>query len=147
MQLLERLDLSPELLRWAVTSAVVFFAASLIVLPLLVMAIPRDYFAGEKAPPALFARQHPALRWTWRVLRNGLGALMVLLGLVMLVTPGQGLLTLLVGLMLLEFPGKRRLEQKLIARPAIHRHLNWIRRLAGRPPLTLPRGDAPSAQP
>lgn len=147
MQILERLDLSPELLRWALAGAVVFFVASLIVLPFLVIAIPRDYFAGEKAPPALFARQHPAVRWTWRVLRNGLGALMALLGLVMLVTPGQGLLTLLVGLMLLEFPGKRRLEQGLVARPAIHRHLNWIRRLAGRPPLTLPGAEPTGERP
>jgi len=43
--------------------------------------------------------------------KNLLGVLLFMLGLIMLVTPGQGILTLLFGLMLMNFPGKYRVER------------------------------------
>ena len=70
--------------------------------------------------------------------KNLLGAALMLLGILMLFTPGQGLLTLLVGLLLMNFPGKYRLERTLVARPGIFRSLNWLRRRRGAEPFELP---------
>ena len=61
----------------------------------------------------------------------------MLAGLAMLVLPGQGLLTILIGLMLLDFPGKRRLERRIVARPAILAMLNRMRARRGRDPLRV----------
>lgn len=138
MDLLERFNISPEVLGWVVAAAIALGIGSLIVLPLLVIAIPRDYFVGAEPPKAKWSKGHPWLYLVWRVVRNGIGVVMVLLGIVMLVGPGQGVLAIVVGLMLVDFPGKRRFEQRLICRPTIHRHLNWLRARAKKPPLSLP---------
>ena len=71
-------------------------------------------------------------------IKNLLGALLVLLGIIMLFTPGQGLLTLLVGLLLMNFPGKYRLERTLVARPGVFRALNWLRGRRGAGPMEMP---------
>jgi hypothetical protein len=67
--------------------------------------------------------------------------ILILLGLLMLVLPGQGLVTLLVGLMVLDFRGKRALEQRLVARPGVLRFINGLRSRAGRAPLEMPHQD------
>jgi hypothetical protein len=68
-----------------------------------------------------------------KVLKNLLGATLLVAGLVMLVMPGQGILAILIGLSLLDFPGKRELERRLVARPRVIRFLNLVRRQAGQP--------------
>jgi hypothetical protein len=78
-----------------------------------------------------------------RIVKNGLGILLVLLGLAMLVLPGQGLLTILMGIGLIDLPGKRRFEIALLRRPMINRLLNGIRARANRPPFVLPERDSP----
>ncbi len=75
--------------------------------------------------------------------KNLLGGVLVVLGLVMLLTPGQGLLTLLIGLMLMNFPGKYRLERWLVTRPGVLRALNWLRARQGHQPLEAPPGAEP----
>ena len=67
-----------------------------------------------------------------------LGMLLVLLGLIMLVTPGQGILTLLVGLLLMNFPGKYQLERWLVSRRGVMRALDWLRKRKGQPPFDPP---------
>ena len=106
-------------------------------MPLLVARIPKDYFAALEPPPSRFARQHPLVRLTLRVLRNLLGLVLILLGVALLLLPGQGLLTILVGMLLVEGPGKRRLELFVVRRRGIRRAIDWIRRRAGRPPLVV----------
>ena len=69
--------------------------------------------------------------------KNVLGAVLMIAGVAMLVLPGQGLLTMVLGFLLIDFPGKYRLERWLVARPMVHRPLNWIRRRAGREPLKV----------
>ena len=70
--------------------------------------------------------------------KNLLGAALVVLGLLMLVTPGQGQVTLLAGLLLMNFPGKYRLERAVVSREGVMRALNWFRRRSGRPPFEPP---------
>jgi hypothetical protein len=69
------------------------------------------------------------------MLKNLLGLLLVVLGLIMLVTPGQGIVTLLIGLLLMNFPGKYHLERWLVLRPGVLKGLNWLRRRQGQLPF------------
>ena len=45
--------------------------------------------------------------------RNLLGGLLILLGLIMLVTPGQGILTIVLGFTIMDFPGKKRITRAI----------------------------------
>ena len=73
-----------------------------------------------------------------RITKNLVGVLLVLVGLAMLVLPGQGILTILIGISLLEFPGKHRLELAIVKRSSIRRAIDRIRQRSGTEPLNLP---------
>jgi hypothetical protein len=107
------------------------FVATAVLVPLAVARMPADYFVESRAG----RRLHPALA----VLKNVAGVIVVLLGIAMLVLPGQGILTVLLGLGLVDFPGRRRLELLVMSRPAVLKAVNAVRRRAGRPPLEIPR--------
>jgi hypothetical protein len=68
-----------------------------------------------------------------------LALVLVVLGVAMLVLPGQGILAILLGVMLGDFPGKLRLQQWILARPNVMKTLNWLRRKFKKPPLEKPR--------
>ena len=97
-----------------------------------------DYFAHTAPAETTWRRRHPLLRLLFRGLKNFAGSGLVLLGLAMLILPGQGILTILIGLTLLDFPGKRRLEIWIVQRPSIRRVINRVRKRVGRSPLILP---------
>ena len=115
-------------LLWLLGIVSVFtFIATLIVVPWLVIKIPADYFSPQKRHVMLWREEHPVVRWTLLLIKNLLGAVLLLLGLGMLIFPGQGLLTILVGLILLDFPGKFRFERWIISKKQILRTVNWLR--------------------
>lgn len=117
---------------WAAgVASVVVFLVSLILVPIVVARIPADYFAHETRPPGLWADRHHLLRWTIRIGKNVLGALLILAGLAMLVLPGQGLLTMIVGFLMLDFPGKYRLEKRMVRIGWVGRAIGWLRRRRG----------------
>src|SRR5574340_1251928 len=89
-------------------ASAVMFVGTLLLVPVLIACMRADYFVAPGA--SRFAGRHPVLRWTLQVLKNVLGAGLLLVGIAMLVLPGQGILTILIGLTLLEFPGKRAME-------------------------------------
>lgn len=122
-------------LLWLGLGSLFFFVASLFLIPYIVVRIPVDYFAEKERQPTPWAQKYHLFRWPVLILKNLLGLVFVLLGLAMLVLPGQGLLTMFLGVMLLNFPGKYRFERKLIQYPAINRGINWLRTKAGREPL------------
>ena len=129
-----------------VTGAVVIASLGLAVIyaALIFFAIGRmspDYFVRDKASMGNWHQRHPALRWIGFLIKNFLGVILVLMGLAMLVLPGQGILTLLIGISLLDFPGKRNLERKIVRTPTVHRAMDAIRRRAGQPSLLLPEGS------
>ena len=97
-----------------------------------------DYFAHKSPAKATWRRRHPLLRLVFRGLKNVAGGGLILLGLAMLVLPGQGILTILIGLTFLDFPGKRRLEIWIVHHPRIRHRLDRVRKKAGRPRLILP---------
>ena len=122
---------------WIAGASILTFLAFMIVVPLLAVRIPSDYFAHGGFHKKLWADHHLVLRIALLIGKNLLGYVFVVAGIVMLVLPGQGILTILVGIMLLDFRGKYRLVRWIVARPQVLRTLNWLRRRAGRTPLYL----------
>jgi Putative transmembrane protein (PGPGW) len=101
--------------------------------------LPADYLLtdGSELP----ARRLGRVGW---VLRNGLGLILLVLGVAMLVLPGQGLLTILAAFSIMDFRGKRRLEHRLMLLPRVFDAINRLRRRAGQPPLQQPKRGAGS---
>lgn len=125
----ERLSswLSHPALIWGLGCAsVLLFVVSLVLVPVYLARLPRDYLreGGARSQSLLL-----------RVVRNLAGVVLVLVGVAMLVLPGQGLLTLLVGLLLLDFPRKRQLLRSLLGRPHVLAVVNKLRSHRGAPPL------------
>jgi len=114
----------------------VFFVGSLIVIPILLVRLPVDYF--DERQPRVWLQGYPSvIRVTTFVLKNLVGAVFVLAGIAMLVLPGQGILTILIGLSIVDFPGKHRLERSLLGRPTVLHAINTIRAKFGKPPLVI----------
>lgn len=125
-------------LMWIIVFSVVTFLASIAVTIFVLIKLPDTYFKASHGRE-FWVERHPVLRWSGLVVKNLLGAFLVLLGVVMSLpgVPGQGVLTILLGVMLLDFPGKRSLELKLVSRPKVLRTINRIRQRFDRPPLQL----------
>ncbi|PLW69655.1 PGPGW domain-containing protein [Pseudohalioglobus lutimaris] len=127
----------PELLIWGTALSLGTLLAVIVIVPFVISRLPSHYFNEPKRHP-LREQVGGASQWLFIVIKNLMGALLVLLGLLMLFTPGQGLLTLLAGLLLMNFPGKYRLERALVSRESVMHALNWFRERQGRPPFDPP---------
>ena len=101
------------------------------------MRLPEDYLVND-GQAGWLDKQPAVVRWGLRIFKNLLGVVLVILGIVMLVLPGQGILSIVLGLSLVDFPGRHALQCKLIRRPKVIDSINWIRRKFQRPPLILP---------
>lgn len=137
IQVFDWLAANQTLIVWLASSSVLLFFATLIAVPIVVARLPADYFARPDHHRQPRANSHPLLHIVAIGVKNLLGAILVLVGIAMLVLPGQGLLTIAVGIMLMNFPGKYRLEQWLVSRRLVLGALNWLRRRSGRPPLQV----------
>lgn len=116
------------------------FIISLVTLPLLVARIPTDYFCHQRRTPGTWTNAHPALRLLMIGLKNLLGLVLLVGGVIMLFIPGQGVLTIAMGLLLMNYPGKYRLERRIVGIPAVLRGLNWLRARRKVPPLIVTGG-------
>jgi hypothetical protein len=125
------------LVGWLLAASAVTFVATLILVPVLVVRIPADYFTDRRRHAPVPTR-HPVMHVLLIAAKNAIGVVFIVAGVAMLVLPGQGILTLLIGVMLLSFPGKYRLERWLVTRRPVRRSVDWLRRRAGRTPLELP---------
>jgi hypothetical protein len=116
----------------------VTFAGSLGLVSFMLVKLPANYFHSSHDREFMVDR-HKAVRWSGLVLKNLIGAILILLGIVMSLpgVPGQGILTILLGLMLVDLPGKRRWEQKLVKRPKVLQTINQLRGKFDKPPLVL----------
>lgn len=122
---------------WLFAFSIVTFLGTLMAVPMLLVRIPHDYFSHEKRETLRESNNNIVVTTILVLLKNALGCILLAMGIIMLVTPGQGIITILVGLMLLNYPGKYRLERWLVSRPAVFRTINWFRRRAGRVELVL----------
>jgi len=111
---------------------------SAIAIPWLITKIPENYFIDEKRHESRLHHYHPAVYFSILLVKNLFGIFFFLVGLAMLVLPGQGLLTMLVGLLMINFPGKYRFERWMIKQDSIYKSINWVRRRSGKPPLLRP---------
>lgn len=114
------------------------FLVSLAMIALVMVKIPENYFSSHYQRD--FLPGSPFLvRWGAVILKNVLGVILILVGIVLSLpgVPGQGLLTILLGLIMLDIPGKRPLEAKIIQRPAVLAAINNLRAKYKKPPLVL----------
>ncbi len=81
-----------------VIGSIVFVIVSLWAVHRFLVTIPPDYFQHDHKRFDRWRDSRPVLRYGVLVGKNLLGGLLVLLGLVMLFTPGQGVLSILLGL-------------------------------------------------
>ena len=126
---------------WVVAISLLSFIMSIGSLPFIVARIPEDYFSHHHRHRVTIDRHKPITGLLLLILKNLLGALLLVVGFIMLFTPGQGSLTILLGLMIMNYPGKYALECWIIRRPLIFRGVNAMREKRGYPPL-LPPPDA-----
>jgi len=123
---------------WMLAVVMVFtFVGSLVFVPWAIVRLPADYFHYHARRPVLWSTLHPVLRLVLLLGKNLFGCILIVMGLAMLVLPGQGLLTILIGILLLDFPGKFMFERWLISRKPILRTSNWLRKKAHKEPLWL----------
>ncbi len=144
--IVEWIRLHETLLGYLGVISLVTFVLTIILIPLLVIRIPPDYFLYDKEHLKQFHRQHPFVRVLTLVMKNILGVVFIGAGIAMLVLPGQGLLTILIGLMLVSFPKKRALECHIIQKDGVLRAINWMRTKAHRSLLRLPEGAGDHAR-
>lgn len=100
---------------------------SLVAIPWVLCRLPEGYLVDGPASERRGIAK--------RVLRNIVGGVIVLFGVLMLVLPGQGLLTIFVGLTLLDFPKKREWIKRVLSRPRLFKVINSMRERFGHPPL------------
>lgn len=127
------------LLGWLTTASIAFVVISLVALPWVIARLPADYFTVEGQQRLADERRNsPTHKWLkvlLHALRNVAGVLIALAGVAMLILPGQGIIAILVGLMLVDYPSKHRFERWLIAKPWVHKPLNWLRAKVSQPPF------------
>lgn len=104
------------------------FVGSIVAAPWLVRRLPADYFVRPRTGQSK----------VWRVVRNVLAAILLLLGIAMLVLPGQGILTVVLALSLFDHPLKTRAIAWLLRRPKVEAAVTRLREKAGQPPLIVP---------
>lgn len=118
-------------------ASLVMFVLSVLGVPFVLARLPVDYFSRGEATASVRETPLGPGRLLLRIAKNALGVVFVVLGVLMLVLPGQGLLTLFVGLLLVDFPGKKRLERRIVGAPRVLRVVNTLRRRWNRPPLEI----------
>lgn len=118
--------------------SVLTLLGTILLIPWLITKIPEDYFVGVKRHESQLHSYHPAIYILILLIKNLFGIFLLVVGLAMLVLPGQGLLTMLVGILMINFPGKYRFERWLIKKDSIYKSINWIRRRSGKPDLRRP---------
>ena len=125
---------------WIGILSMATFVGTLIIIPILVVRIPADYFKRKKQKQkSCYKNQYAFICFIGLVFKNLFGALFVLAGLAMLFLPGQGLITILIGIMMLNFPGKFALQLRIVQQQTVLRAINWIRMKADRPALEVPK--------
>jgi hypothetical protein len=117
------------LLSFTVSTALVSFA---------LVKLPANYFHSSHARE-FWEDKHRAVRWSGVILKNLIGLVLIVLGVIMSLpgVPGPGIVTILLGLVMMDIPGKRPFETRLVRRPAVLQSINRLRARFDKPPLVL----------
>ncbi len=131
-------DFSSNYAEWSYLLAIAslaFLLLSILFIPFIISRIPADYFMAPRR--SLSTERLSLQRILLKVIRNTIGVLLILAGIIMLVLPGQGILTILAGLFILDFHGKYKFERYLVRKQIILKSLNWIRRRQNIPEIRI----------
>ena len=120
---------------WLGSISFLVFIFSLISIKWLVALIPSDYFIEDKRNK--YQSSYPLTWFISIIIKNIVGYILIIGGILMLVLPGQGLFTIIIGLMLSNYPGKYFIERKFIAIPSVLKTINWLRKKSNKPPLKV----------
>lgn len=128
---------------WVMAASLAMVLCGMAAMFALAILMPADHFLER---PGALRRRHPVLRILLRVLKNVVGAVLLVVGILMAIpmVPGPGLLVMLLGISLMDVPGKRTAVRYVISRPLVLRPVNILRARWNRPPLQLPDHPQPS---
>lgn len=121
---------------WTSVFIVISIIASYAAIVIGMIKIPADYFSSSYAKE-IKTDQHITIRWTALIIKNIIGFLLIIAGIIMIFTPGPGVPTILLGLIMMDIPGKRPLEARLINRPMVLTAVNDLRAKYNKPPLIM----------
>lgn len=112
--------------------------ASTLAVAIVMVKIPDNYFS-ETHQREFMPGSSWFVRWGALILKNVLGVVLIILGILLSLpgVPGQGFLTILLGLIMLDIPGKRPLEARIIKIPKVLSAINGLRARYNKPPLIL----------
>jgi cytochrome b subunit of formate dehydrogenase len=109
----------------------------LIVIPWILIQIPSDYFTHERRKKHEWGNYPPIIRLILLLVKNILGVVFIVSGIIMLFIPGQGILTVIIGVILSDFPHKYKIEIWIINQPKILKYINKIRVKAKQRPIEV----------
>ncbi|WP_437186310.1 PGPGW domain-containing protein [Planctomicrobium sp. SH668] len=101
----------------------------------VIVNMPVDHFTQ---PIRVSTHRNPVMRVVSAVVRNAIGAVLIVLGIYMVIAPGPGILAILLGISIMDLPGKHRLIDGVIQRKSVRTSLNWVRKKFNKPPLEFP---------
>jgi archaellum biogenesis protein FlaJ (TadC family) len=132
-----------EFVWWMALASIVAFFSTLLLVPLILIRLPSDYFSHRRRSEIRARSRHPLARAFLALVQNAVALVFIVTGIAMLVLPGQGILTIVVGLMLLNFPGKYHAEQWVVGHESVLGAINWIRARADKSPLAVNFDEKP----
>jgi hypothetical protein len=135
--LLEFFNTHEGLFFYSTLIGLVGLLGSLIVVPWLLIKIPSDYFVAEKREKCPWGNCPPIIRLLLLVIKNIIGVVLILSGIIMLFIPGQGILTIMAGIVLMDFPYKYKIMRKIIKNSNILRFINKLREKANQEPFKV----------
>ena len=121
---------------WMGIGSLLMFFGTLIVIPIIIVKLPTDYFVNDRIRPNAGGRMSfPQMLYF--VIKNLAGVVFVLAGIAMLFLPGQGILTIIIGLSLISLPNKKGTLMWLVRRERVLHSINAFRAKFGKPPLQV----------
>ena len=116
---------------------IVFYLASIALVPWMIIRLPSDYFSKEERENCLYKGSSPLVKSVLTLMKNIVGGILVLAGIAMLFLPGQGILTIVAGFLLMDFPYKYKIEKWIMSKPIVKKMFNKIRQKAKKEPFTI----------
>ena len=134
-QIIDLIDDYKSIIFWLSLLSFLIFIFSLVTIKWLVALIPSDYFVSKK--DTKFKSEYPFIWLISMIIKNIIGYVLIIGGILMLLLPGQGLFTIFIGLMMSNYPGKYYIEKKFIAIPSILKTINWLRKQSNKEPIII----------
>ena len=134
-QIIDLIDDYKSIIFWLGLLSFLIFIFSLVTIKWLVALIPSDYFVSKK--DTKFKSEYPFIWLISMIIKNIIGYVLIIGGMLMLLLPGQGLFTIFIGLMMSNYPGKYYIEKKFIAIPSILKTINWLRKQSNKEPIII----------